>query len=267
MTYAAWLADVLRAADVAVVEHRGWRTRGHGGFTKLTHVVWHHDASPKGDSPGVCQYMLDNWNTHGAQLWVSRQGEWHILAAGVAYHAGKTRSGKPGNRQSLGVETDHTTGEAWPAKQLASLRRGTAAILRHLGRTADSGLEFHKTICEPVGRKTDPDGLSLANEQRAVHALMAAPTRPPASAMPAPATPTRPAPPAPAPLPVQEDDDMAKLVTADGVAVYLVTATRVRKVADQTELTAWRAAGIVGKDEHPVTVSLAQLDALERATA
>lgn len=164
---ATWLADILRAAGCEVVEVAGWKTRGHGDFTSLEAVTWHHDASPPGDSPGVVRYMLDNWDTNGAQLWVDRAGRWHVLAAGVAYHAGQVLPGMPGNRQSLGVETDHTTGEPWPPAQLLSLRRGTAAILRHLRRGPEA-LHFHKTICSPVGRKTDPDGLDLERERAAL---------------------------------------------------------------------------------------------------
>ncbi len=171
--YAHWLADVLRAEGLAVKAHDGWETRGHGGFTDLHCVVWHHDASPPGDSPGVCTWMLKNWDKAAAQAWVGRSGEWHLLAAGVAYHAGKVRPGKPGNRHSLGVETDHTTGEDWPHAQLDSLRRGTAAILRKLNVSPHGGLEFHRTVCEPVGRKSDPHGLDLPTEQALVAELMA----------------------------------------------------------------------------------------------
>lgn len=166
--YATWLADVLRAAGLEVVEHDGWKTRGHyGGFSDLHAVVWHHDASAPGDSPNVPKYMLEHWDTAAAQLWVNRQGVWHVLAAGPAYHAGKVLAGKPGNHTSLGVETDHTTGEDWPPALLTSLRTGTAAILRKLDAQPD-GLEFHKTVCDPPGRKTDPDGLDLADERRNV---------------------------------------------------------------------------------------------------
>lgn len=175
MTRATWLADVLRAEGLKVVEHDGWETRGHGGFTDLRAVVWHHDASAIGDSPGVPAYMLREWDTHGAQLWVDRRGVWHILAAGVAYHAGKVLPGMPSNRTSLGVESDHTTGEDWPPALLRSLRVGTAAILRRIGQDA-TGLHFHRTICSPVGRKSDPDGLDLDTERGRVAVLMA--TRP-----------------------------------------------------------------------------------------
>jgi hypothetical protein len=171
-TRATWLADVLRAEGLTVHEWAGWKTRGHGGFDDLGFVVWHHDGSPSGDSPGVPKYMLDNWDTAAAQLWVARDGTWHVLASGIAYHAGKTRPGKPHNSNSLGVETDHRPDEAWPPALLDSLRRGTAAILRKLGTKPAPGLEFHKTICAPVGRKTDPDGLDLPAERLKVGALM-----------------------------------------------------------------------------------------------
>lgn len=169
---ADWLGGVLHDAGLRIVEHDGWRQRGHGDFTDLRAVVWHHDASPVGPSPGVPGFMLRNWETASANCWVALDGTWHLLAAGVAYHAGRVLPGKPGNKQSIGVETDHTTGEAWSGVFLLdSLRRGTAAILAHLDED-DDGLEFHKTICLPPGRKTDPDGLSLTEERRAVCLLL-----------------------------------------------------------------------------------------------
>lgn len=171
-TRALWLADVLRAAGLTVVEHDGWKTRGHGDFTILRAVVWHHDGSPEGDSPGVPGFMLSHWDIAAANCWVDLAGRWHLLAAGVSYHAGRVLPGKPGNHESLGVETDHTTGETWSGVfMLDSLRRGTAAILAHLHK-AETGLEFHKTICSPVGRKNDPDGLELTTERRALAALL-----------------------------------------------------------------------------------------------
>lgn len=168
---ATWLTAVLHDAGIRVVEHDGWKTRSHGEFTDLRSVVWHHDASAVGYSPGMPQYMIDHWNTASANCWVTLDGSWHLIGAGVAYHAGTVLPGKPGNHSSIGVETDHTTGETWSGVQLLdSLRKGTAAILTHLGQPAGA-LEFHKTICSPPGRKTDPDALDLATERRAVAAL------------------------------------------------------------------------------------------------
>lgn len=170
---APWLADVLRAEGLEVVEHPGWKTRGRD-FADLAAIVWHHDASAIGDSPGVPAYMLREIaaGRAGAQLWVDRAGTWHVLAAGLVFHAGRVRKGKPSNSYALGVETDHTTGEDWPLPQLYSLRRGTAGILRRLGWPPSTGLEFHRTICSPIGRKSDPAGLDLDDERVLVAGLM-----------------------------------------------------------------------------------------------
>lgn len=161
------MADALRAAGLVVVEHDGWRERSHGDFTELRGVVWHHDASGKGDSPGVPAYMAHQWDAGNpsANAWVDRAGRWHLIGAGVAWHAGAVLAGKLSNHTSLGVETDHTVGEDWPAQQLDALRRGTAALLLH---TTDHLLDFHRLICDPPGRKVDPDGLDIDHERAAV---------------------------------------------------------------------------------------------------
>lgn len=192
---ATWVPDVLRAAGIAVVAYPGWETRSHGEYRTPLSVTWHHDASAVGDSPSVPQSMIRRWDVAAAPAWVDRAGVWHIIAAGVAWHAGRVLPGKPGNYDSYGVETDHTTGEDWPPALLDSLRRGTAAILRHVGRSADPALEFHKTVCSPPGRKVDPDGLDLATERINVAAYMSgqplppgAPVRPAPAAGPAPSS-------------------------------------------------------------------------------
>lgn len=171
---AIWLAEVLRAAGLPVVEHPGWKERGEGEFIELESVVWHHDASAVGYSPGMADYIRSQVDLHkpGANCWVTLDGTWHLIAAEVTYHAGTVLPGKAGNHRAIGIETDHTTGETWSGVHLLdSLRRGTAAILCRLGTTT-GGLEFHKTICSPPGRKTDPDGLVLAVERGAVSALL-----------------------------------------------------------------------------------------------
>lgn len=173
MTHATWLDDVLREAGLTVKTYPGWEQRGSAFAPSLRAVVWHHDGSPFGDSPGVPAYMIREIDAGqpGAQLWVDRRGGWHIVAAGAVSHAGRVLAGMPGNPDSLGIETDHRPGEAWPDIQLVSLRRGTAAILRKLGRDS-YGLHFHKSICDPVGRKTDPDGLDLHAERGRVAVLV-----------------------------------------------------------------------------------------------
>lgn len=177
------LPDVLRAAGIEVVLHDGWRTRGLSTSKPFEpeYLIWHHDASPAGDSPGVPASMIRNYAKAGAQIWVDRRGRWHFIASGRAAHAGTVLPGMPDNYDSVGIETDHTTGEAWPPALLASLRKGTAAILAHWRVSAARGLHFHKSVCSPRGRKVDPDGLDLAAERDRVHALMVTATPPPAS--------------------------------------------------------------------------------------
>lgn len=170
----AGLADALRAAGLHVVELPGWQTRGQtdGPFAPRA-VMWHHDASAPGDSPGVPQ-MMANLDNNGAQCWVDRYGTWHMVAAGRMWHAGSGGGwgripAAAGNTYAVGIETDHTTGEDWPTVQVSSVRRGTAVLLRYLGASPGDALCGHKEyrITNP-----DPDGLDMANERRAVAAIM-----------------------------------------------------------------------------------------------
>ena len=173
-----WAADVLRAAltphGYNVIEHDGWTHAGNGELVSLDAFVWHHDASASGYSPGMADYIRRQVDAGkpGAQMWVALPGDWHLLASGLTYHAGEVIAGKPDNKHSAGIETDHTTGEDIGLFLLDSLRIGTAALLNHLQRGPDVGLEFHKTICRPRGRKPDPHGLDLSTERAAVTALM-----------------------------------------------------------------------------------------------
>jgi hypothetical protein len=188
-----WLPGTLRSAGLRVVETPGWTNRSHGALPDNIKVVWHHDASPPGDSPGALNWMISNWDTSSANIWLDRYGTWHLVGTGVSWHAGRVLPGMPDNFSSIGIETDHTTAENWPLAQIDSLRKGTAAIFRK--QAVDSSwLHFHKTICSPPGRKSDPDGLTLGPERAKVAALI--------SGKPSP-TPT---PPTPTPPPVEEDD-------------------------------------------------------------
>jgi hypothetical protein len=162
-----WLPAVLRAAGIKVIDTAGWTGRSHGALPAKIKVIWHHDASPVGPSPGALSWMISNWSSSSAQVWVDMAGAWHLVGTGVAWHAGKVLAGMPGNFDSIGIETDHTTGENWPPAQLDSLRRGTAAIFRHQAVSSD-WLHFHKSVCDPPGRKVDPDGLTLSSERATV---------------------------------------------------------------------------------------------------
>lgn len=238
-----WLPATLRNAGLKVVETPGWAGRSHGQLPQLVKVVWHHDASPPGDSPGALNWMIANWNNSSAQVWVDNYGTWHLVGAGIAWHAGTVQPGMPGNKDSIGIETDQTTGEAWPAAQLDALRRGTAAILARQA-VPTSWLHFHKTICAPAGRKVDPAGLTLADERAAVARILtgAAPPSsgaPPSSSSKPPAAATP-----PAPTPPKDTNDMADITPAqmDQIAQKVCdrllngpgTTVRVNTVDDKT---------------------------------
>lgn len=187
-----WITDaakVLRAAGVKVKEVGPWKSRSAsgGGYPDLRFIMWHHDASPEGPSPGALEWMVSQGPA--ANMWVDTKGVWHIYCAGVSWHAG---TGGPGwgvakdqmNWHALGIETDHTWGEEWNEVQLDSLRRGTAALMQHYGIPAKN-LLFHKTWSDggvdglpyfvTRGRKNDPDQLNLKKERKQLARLMGEP--------------------------------------------------------------------------------------------
>ena len=193
------LADILSQAGVSVVEMkytrgpyqgRSWKYVGFNGrgLTEFRGIMWHHDASPFGDSGkatvgtdgygdsptgalGWCMYMDI---APAAAAWVDRKGVWYLYAAGLSNHAGIGSSAlapnNTGNQYYFGIETDHTTNESWPRAQLDSLRVGTAAIMRAYKLDPAKALEFHKTYAP--GRKNDPDGVDLGDERRTVAAII-----------------------------------------------------------------------------------------------
>lgn len=214
-----WLRDmatILRKANVPVIEESytrgpysgkkwsqvGFRGQGLGSFR---FIIWHHDASPQGDSPGAldwCKYMEI---APAGAVWVCSgcngkhaSGTWHVIAAGLSNHAG-TGGNDPRkggntwgvpidgmNAAALGIETDHTYNESWRGKkkqaQLNNLRRGTAALMlaykikprpgliRHLDWT--NGLIDGNGRFTTYGRKNDIDGLDLTDERARVQAIM-----------------------------------------------------------------------------------------------
>ena len=188
MATGVWLPDlvkVLRDAGVPVkgmkytrgrYAGKSWKQVGWNGIglTQLRGIMWHHDASPFGDSPGALDWCMYSDLAPCASIWVDRYGKWFVYAAGLANHAGVGSSplapSNTGNQYYLGIETDHNTGEKWPKAQVDSLRKGTAALMKHYNLDPKVALEFHKTYSP--GRKNDPDGLNLGVERRRTARLM-----------------------------------------------------------------------------------------------
>lgn len=221
------LATALRSAGLTVVETAGWAARTHGDLPGNPTVVWHHDASPSGDSPGALTWMVNNWDNASAQIWVDRSGKVHLVGSGVAWHAGRVLPGMSGfdNYHSVGIETDHTVGEAWPAAQLTALRLTTAVILDRGGRSRGD-FQFHRLIASPVGRKVDPAGLELAAERVSVHNVTYG----------ADAKPTQDESPADVPVPVTaqppKDDQMAYFMYSTQRPIVLVDGNDVALLSD-----------------------------------
>jgi len=208
----AW-PDYLRAAGIKVAEHNNWRSnRPLGNLPDRPYLVWHHDASPVGASPGALDWIINAYNAQdaSAQIWVGYDGTWHFVGSGIAWHTGAVLSGMPNNYNAVGVETDETTGETWSVALLDALRRGTAAIAAAEGYDPASWLHFHKTICSPPGRKSDPSGLDLGAERATVRALMSG--KNPVQPKPGPADPS-----VPGGADPKEDDDVYKVVRCNGI--------------------------------------------------
>ena len=162
MTYQlTWLADVLRKADLKVIEEAGWKDRGHGNIIRPVYVVCHHTASNPGKTyPSGDILVNGRSDLKGplAQLGLSRDGTYYVIAAGLAYHAGASAYGgyKGLNKYAIGIEAENNgLGEPWPEVQLDAYARGCAALLSHIKKGVDHCIG-HKECCVPPGRKIDP---------------------------------------------------------------------------------------------------------------
>lgn len=160
-----WLAQVLRGAGLTVHEHPGWKTRGADTFGPVRGITIHHTAGSKTSTDaGEIRTLLNGSSSAPppiAQLYLSRSGEWTVIAAGLCYH-NKVGWGGPnkgyGNDALLGIEAQHSgAGEAWTPKQYNSYVRGVAALVRHQASgwsPTVSRVAGHKE--HQPGAKTDP---------------------------------------------------------------------------------------------------------------
>jgi N-acetylmuramoyl-L-alanine amidase len=156
-----WLADVLRGAGLPVREVPGWRTRGHGDMGKILGVLAHHTAGPsRGDYPSESVVVNGRTGLPGplCNLGLARSGEWVVVAAGQAWHAGTGSvpwcPANQGNTHLIGVEAESTgTHDDWTPAQRANYPRGVAALLAHFGLPASRAIG-HKEWAP--SRKIDP---------------------------------------------------------------------------------------------------------------
>lgn len=139
------LANVCRAAGLAVVEIDGWQTRGYLGrdLADVRGVLWHHTAAGgssfvRDDAPslGICTDGRSDLAGPLSQIVLGRSGTVYIVAAGLANHAGAgSAPGIPtdaGNYYLIGIEME-SSGVApydWTPEQLAVVPVLGAALER-----------------------------------------------------------------------------------------------------------------------------------------
>lgn len=180
MTFSlTWLPGVLRAAGLRVVEQPGWQTRGHGDVGKTQFILCHHTAAKIGTSTKTTLDLI----TYGrpdlkgplSQLFLSKDGTFYVVAAGVGYHAGagNWQGITTGNSSSIGIEADNNgIGEPWPEVQMEPYARGCAAILKHI-KAPPIMCAGHKEYALPKGRKIDPN-FDMDKFRERVSSVMAA---------------------------------------------------------------------------------------------
>ena len=178
-----WLADVLEQAGLKVAEVPGWQSRGRREMGQVKGVLCHHTAgSVRGNMPSLGLLVEGRSDLAGplAQLGLGRDGTFYVIAAGWCNHAGAGRwqDSNNGNACFIGIEAENTgrSDDPWPAIQIEAYQRGVAALLRHLGLSADC-CAGHKEYALPKGRKPDPDFDMFAFRQ--VVAAMLANSPPP----------------------------------------------------------------------------------------
>jgi len=136
----SWLADILRAAGLDVVEQPGWLARGQGPMDAVRGIICHHTAGPKsGNMPSLDVLTNGRPGLAGplCQLGLARDGTWFVIAAGRGSHAGagSWKGITSGNASFIGVEAENQgiAVDPWPAVQLDAYKKGAAAILKKLG--------------------------------------------------------------------------------------------------------------------------------------
>lgn len=134
-----FLPEVLKLFGVRFRELPGFWTWGMGDFNVIQGCIWHHTGARNTSA----EYIQRNAGLSGglsSQFHTAPDGLQTLCGVGLAWHAG--RGSYPGwptndaNRVSIGFEMQHNGTDAWPAAQLESTRRATAAILWFLGKRA-----------------------------------------------------------------------------------------------------------------------------------
>ena len=156
-----WLPEVLERAGLKVAETPDWRTRGRAEMGTVKGVMCHHTGTvAAGNMPSLDLLIKGRPDLKGplCHLGLGRDGTFYVVAAGRANHAGPGRwEGlvDTGNSNFIGIEAENggRPEDEWPEAQMDAYRRGVAAILKHVGASANMCCA-HKEWAP--GRKPDP---------------------------------------------------------------------------------------------------------------
>lgn len=171
-----WLADVLRAEGVKVVETPGWKDWGNGDFKNIWGVICHHTG---GSNTPVSEIRNGTPNLRGllSQIHLAKDGTATLCGVGVAWHAGMgSYPGLPednANWHTIGIEAVNNGTEGWSPAQYDAYVRVCAAIVRRLGYGADRVIG-HKEWAGRKQGKWDPGGIDMDAFRRDVQARLSA---------------------------------------------------------------------------------------------
>jgi N-acetyl-anhydromuramyl-L-alanine amidase AmpD len=165
-----WIADVLRAQGVKLVEYPGWRNRGHGDFKDIRGVMVHHTGSDNATAASIANGRPDLAGPL-SQLHIARDGTVTVVAVGVAWHAGVGMypwlPTNMGNWHMIGIEcansgTSPTAGHRahWPDEQYFALVNCCAALNRRLSQTSARTIG-HKEYAGRAQGKWDPGAIDM----------------------------------------------------------------------------------------------------------
>jgi hypothetical protein len=179
-----WLATVLENAGLKVAEVPGWQNRGRPSPMRIVKgVMCHHTVGPRnGNMPSLNVLINGRSGLPGplSQLGLGRDGTFYIIAAGRCNHAGtgNWKGETDGNGCFIGIEAENTGSESWPAIQLDAYRQGVAAILAHIGASAEMCCG-HKEYRLPPGIKLDPHTINMDQFRSEVIAIINGTAPPP----------------------------------------------------------------------------------------
>lgn len=165
-----WLAEVLAAGGVNLVEFPGWRDRGHGDFKDIRGVMAHHTGSDSASAESIA-YGRPDLPGPLSQLHIARDGTVTVVAVGVAWHAGVGMypwlPANMGNWHMIGIECANsgTSPSAphrrnWPGAQYLALVRCCAAINRRLAQNSNRTIG-HKEYAGSAQGKWDPGAINM----------------------------------------------------------------------------------------------------------